>query len=60
MTSPFRGADAATIFIPEGYTIIPVFDLINRLHLNEGVRLILSNLLLRRFHARRPWPYRHG
>ncbi len=26
---------AATIFIPEGYTIIPVFDLINRLHLND-------------------------
>jgi ABC-type glycerol-3-phosphate transport system permease component len=25
----------ATIFIPEGYTIIPVFDLINRLHLND-------------------------
>ncbi len=26
---------AATIFIPEGYTVIPVFDLINRLHLND-------------------------
>jgi ABC-type glycerol-3-phosphate transport system permease component len=29
------GLYAATIFIPEGYTIIPVFDLINRLHLNN-------------------------
>jgi ABC-type glycerol-3-phosphate transport system permease component len=28
---------AATIFIPEGYTIIPVFDLINRLHLNDSL-----------------------
>jgi ABC-type glycerol-3-phosphate transport system permease component len=29
------GLYAATIFIPEGYTIIPVFDLINRLQLND-------------------------
>jgi ABC-type glycerol-3-phosphate transport system permease component len=28
---------AATIFIPEGYTVIPVFDLINRLHLNDSL-----------------------
>jgi raffinose/stachyose/melibiose transport system permease protein len=28
---------AATIFIPEGYTIIPVFDLINRLNLNNSL-----------------------
>ena len=26
---------AATIFVPEGYTIVPVFDLINRLRLND-------------------------
>jgi ABC-type glycerol-3-phosphate transport system permease component len=31
------GLYAATIFIPEGYTIIPVFDLINRLHLNDSL-----------------------
>jgi len=29
------GLYAATIFIPEGYTIIPIFDLINHLHLND-------------------------
>lgn len=28
---------AATIFIPEGYTIIPIFDLINRLRLNNSL-----------------------
>jgi len=28
---------AATIFIPEGYTVIPIFDLINRLHLNNNL-----------------------
>lgn len=28
---------AATIFIPEGYTVIPIFDLINRLHLNNSL-----------------------
>jgi raffinose/stachyose/melibiose transport system permease protein len=27
----------ATVFLPEGYTIIPVFDLINRLHLNNSL-----------------------
>lgn len=27
------GAFAAAIFLPEGYTIIPIFDLINKLHL---------------------------
>lgn len=33
----------ATVFIPEGYTIIPVFDLINTLHLNNNlVGLILA------------------
>jgi ABC-type glycerol-3-phosphate transport system permease component len=31
------GLYAATIFLPEGYTIIPVFDLINRLHLNDSL-----------------------
>jgi raffinose/stachyose/melibiose transport system permease protein len=34
---------AATIFIPEGYTIIPIFDLINRLQLNNSlVGIILA------------------
>jgi ABC-type glycerol-3-phosphate transport system permease component len=27
---------AASIFLPEGYTIIPIFDLINRIHLNDS------------------------
>jgi raffinose/stachyose/melibiose transport system permease protein len=27
----------ATVFLPEGYTIIPIFDLINRLHLNNNL-----------------------
>lgn len=27
----------ATIFLPEGYTIIPIFDLINQLHLNNSL-----------------------
>ena len=35
------GLYAATIFIPEGYTIIPVFDLINRLHLNDSLAGII-------------------
>ncbi len=27
----------ATVFLPEGYTIIPIFDLINHLHLNNNL-----------------------
>jgi raffinose/stachyose/melibiose transport system permease protein len=27
----------ATVFIPEGYTIIPIFELVNRLHLNNSL-----------------------
>jgi len=27
----------ATVFLPEGYTIIPIFDLITRLHLNNNL-----------------------
>ena len=30
------GVLAAAIFLPEGYTIIPVFDLINKLHLHRS------------------------
>ena len=31
------GLFAASIFLPEGYTIIPIFDLINRLHLSSSL-----------------------
>lgn len=31
------GLFLATVFIPEGYTIIPIFELVNRLHLNNSL-----------------------
>jgi raffinose/stachyose/melibiose transport system permease protein len=31
------GLFVATVFLPEGYTIIPIFDLINRLQLNNSL-----------------------
>ncbi|HEY9291296.1 MAG TPA: carbohydrate ABC transporter permease [Microlunatus sp.] len=31
------GLFAASIFLPEGYTIIPIFDLINRIHLSGSL-----------------------
>ena len=34
---PILAVFVATIFLPEGYTIIPIFDLIDRLHLNNNL-----------------------
>lgn len=31
------GVLAATVFLPEGYTIIPIFDLINKMHLSGSL-----------------------
>ena len=34
---PILAVFVATIFLPEGYTIVPIFDLIDRLHLNNNL-----------------------